>query len=400
MPLRRTFTYRVPPGLRDAIRPGSRVLVPFGRREITGYAVALNQELDPELGIEKSLLKDTLELLDDTPLITDEILKLTQWVADYYASSWGDILKASLPAGINTASERLISITEAGRDALADGSFRGIRQELLERLAQAGDTPQRALEKEFGDARTKRAVNDAVAAGFAAATVRNVSVKVKPKLRKAVRLLKAKADKDEKPLTDTQKGILDALSLSGGEMMFLDLLETVRVGASPINTLAKRGNIEIFTTEIHRDPLANAELPGLQDLNLNSEQKFALDEIIKGIDGGEYRGYLLHGITGSGKTEVYIRAMRNALDGGRSALMLVPEIALTPIFSRRLRAIFDDKVAILHSNLSPGERFDEWRRIRSGNARVVIGTRSAVFAARKTGDRYRRRRTRRVISSA
>jgi primosomal protein N' (replication factor Y) (superfamily II helicase) len=106
LPLRRTFTYRIPAGFRDAIRPGSRLLVPFGKRNLTGYAVDLSEELDPELGIEDSVVKDAVELLDETPLLTPEILKLTQWVADYYASSWGDILKASLPAGINTASEK------------------------------------------------------------------------------------------------------------------------------------------------------------------------------------------------------------------------------------------------------------------------------------------------------
>src|SRR6185295_3015833 len=113
---------------------------------------------------------------------------------------------------------------------------------------------------------------------------------------------------------------------------------------------------------------------------LTPEQQAALDAITAALkDRGKFAAFLLHGVTGSGKTEVYIRAMRYALDEGRSAMMLVPEIALTPVFSRRLRAVFGSEVAILHSNLSPGERYDEWRRIRRGHARIVIGTRSAVF---------------------
>ena len=361
--------------------PGSRLLVPFGKRVLTGYAVDLSEEIDPELGIEDSAVKDAVELLDETPLLTAEILKLTQWVADYYASSWGDILKASLPAGINTASEKIISIAEKGRADLTEAAAKpSLRLDILAFLATNGETSQRHLEKQFGESKTKRALNELLASGSVDGRIRSVSVKVKAKLRKAVRLVSSEPDGELKPLTGSQQNILNTLAENSGEMMFLDLLEKANAGASPVNTLAKRGFLEIFATEVLRDPLANTELPGLRDLKLNTEQKFALDEILKGLDSKEYRGFLLHGITGSGKTEVYIRAMRHALDRGKSALMLVPEIALTPIFSRRLRAIFGDQVAILHSNLSPGERFDEWRRIRGGDARVVIGTRSAVFA--------------------
>ncbi|HEX6279262.1 MAG TPA: primosomal protein N', partial [Pyrinomonadaceae bacterium] len=152
------------------------------------------------------------------------------------------------------------------------------------------------------------------------------------------------------------------------------------VGASPVNTLAKKGFLEIFVQEITRDPLAGATLPTSLDLKLNAEQSFVLSEISNAVRHNEYRGFLLHGVTGSGKTEVYIRAMQQALALDRGSMMLVPEIALTPIFSRRLRAAFGEQVAILHSSLSPGERYDEWRRIRSGKARIVIGTRSAIFA--------------------
>jgi primosomal protein N' (replication factor Y) len=126
--------------------------------------------------------------------------------------------------------------------------------------------------------------------------------------------------------------------------------------------------------------LSKNERVEYEQLKLTNEQNCALGEIEAASSTEKYAAFLLHGVTGSGKTEVYIRAMRSALARGKTALMLVPEIALTPVFSRRLQATFGDDVAILHSNLSPGERFDEWRRIRSGDARVVIGTRSAVFA--------------------
>lgn len=132
--------------------------------------------------------------------------------------------------------------------------------------------------------------------------------------------------------------------------------------------------------EVRRDPLSKVDLPELLNLTLTDEQTSVLAEITTALEAGKYQSFLLHGVTGSGKTEIYIRAMRTVLERGKSALMLVPEIALTPVFSRRLRAVFGDEVAILHSNLSTGERFDEWRRLRSGAARIAIGTRSAVFA--------------------
>jgi primosomal protein N' (replication factor Y) len=355
--------------------------VPFGKRNLTGYAVELHDVLDPALGLDEANVKDAIELLDETPLITAEILELTRWAADYYAASWGEMLKASLPAGINKASERILSINDLGREELEQAvGGTNTRLDILHFLAENSETPQRMLEKSFGETRARRYVRELLASGAVDAYFRSSSAKVKAKLQKAVRLISTDSGVDGKSLSDIQQRIVQTLASNGGEMLYVSLLQKAAVGASPINTLAKRGVLEIFTSEVFRDPLAEAPLPEIADLTLNAEQRFALDEIEKAAASGDYKTLLLHGITGSGKTEVYIRAMRTCLTAGRSALMLVPEIALTPIFSRRLKAIFADQVAILHSNLSPGERFDEWRRIRRGEARVVIGTRSAIFA--------------------
>lgn len=169
-------------------------------------------------------------------------------------------------------------------------------------------------------------------------------------------------------------------SKNEGEIGFAELLEQADVSASVIQTLEKKRLVETFVREVFRDPLQNAKLPELNDFELTDGQAEAFELIKKALDSQSYQAFLLFGITGSGKTEIYIRAMKTALESGKSSLMLVPEISLTPVFSRRLRAVFGDEVAILHSSLSAGERFDEWRRIRKGSARVVIGTRSAIFA--------------------
>ncbi len=307
VPLRRVFTYRIPAEMRSRIGIGARLKLPFGRRLITGYAVELHAKMPDDVEVDESKIRDVAELLDDQPLITPEILKLTQWTAEYYASFWGEMLKASLPAGIN-------------------------------------------------------------------------SDKVRPKRRKSVRLIANAEVGEGKPLTDAQLEILEILSGNGGEMLFAEILERPGVSPSPLNTLAKRGFVEIGVTEVGRDPLRDAVLPAKEDFTLTDEQAAALHAIDAAVSDSKFKAFLLHGVTGSGKTEVYIRAMKHTLETGRSALMLVPEIALTPVFSRRLRSVFGSEVAILHSNLSQGERFDEWRRIRRGDARIAIGTRSAVFA--------------------
>jgi len=198
---------------------------------------------------------------------------------------------------------------------------------------------------------------------------------VKPKLRRFVRLLSNGA---EQKLTDTQRRVL--ATLQDGPMSLQALLTAADVSASTITSLQKKALLEIYDDAIRRDPLA--ETFGIADAEhtLTTAQSSVLTQIEQQMNAASYSAFLLHGVTGSGKTEIYMRAMSKALSLGRSAMMLVPEIALTPVFSRRLRARFGDQVAIFHSSLQKGERFDEWTRVRNGDARVVIGTRSAVFA--------------------
>ena len=381
IPLRKTFTYRVPAALRDSILPGTRVLVPFGKRKLTGYAVALHSKIPEDSEIGESAIKNIIRALDTEPLITPEILKLTQWAADYYLASWGDILKASLPAGINVRAETHYAITELGRaQLLARGRSNETRDRVLGFLFECESAGPQELEKHLGKPVSSKIVRNLLDAGLIAPAETETAT-VRSKRQKAVRLVSSSPAPDAKPLTPKQQAVLDLLA--EGEMLFTDLLAKANASGSTITTLAKRGMIEVFIREIRRDPLDGEALPAIEDLVLTGPQEAAFDAVRNSISARSFKAFLLHGVTGSGKTEVYIRAMRAALEDGLSAMMLVPEISLTPIFSRRLRAVFGSSVAILHSNLSAGERFDEWRRIRSGKARIVIGTRSAVFAPLK-----------------
>jgi primosomal protein N' (replication factor Y) len=163
-------------------------------------------------------------------------------------------------------------------------------------------------------------------------------------------------------------------------MLVQSLLKTAGVSASTVASLEKKALVEIYVEAIRRDPLSESMGFKSEDHILTEAQTSVLTQIEEQMNAGAYAAFLLHGVTGSGKTEIYMRAMNKALSLGRSAMMLVPEIALTPVFSRHLRSRFGDQVAIFHSSLQKGERFDEWTRVRNGDARVVIGTRSAVFA--------------------
>jgi primosomal protein N' (replication factor Y) len=200
----------------------------------------------------------------------------------------------------------------------------------------------------------------------------------KPKLRRFVRLLQP----SEQKLTEAQRRVITTLENSG-PMSLQSLLQTASVSASTIYSLEKKAVLEVYVEAIRRDPLADASGLKSAEHTLTPAQSSVLTQIEQQIDSESYSAFLLHGVTGSGKTEIYMRAIDKTLQLGRSAMMLVPEIALTPVFSRGLRARFGDRVAIFHSSLQKGERFDEWTRVKNGDARVVIGTRSAVFAPAK-----------------
>lgn len=295
-----TFTYRLPPALKSIAEPGMRVRVPLGRKLVTGFIVQLRDSLPAETKLTSTEIREIQELPDAVPVVTAELLELTQWVSEYYGAPWGEVIKAALPPGI-------------------------------------GQTRQ----------------------------------------QRRVRLLKPPAVAST--FNGVQQRVLDTLQ-SRAEMPLQELLTLAKVSISPVKTLQKKGLVEFIDGSVRRDPLAGAELPTIEEFQLSESQEAAVTEIGRALQQGEYTPFLLHGVTGSGKTEVYIRAFRTALELGRSALMLVPEIALTPVFSRRLRACFGDLVAIFHSSLAKGERADEWTRVRNGAARLVIGTRSAVFA--------------------
>jgi primosomal protein N' (replication factor Y) (superfamily II helicase) len=384
-----TFTYRLPVSMREFAQAGSRIVVPFGRKFVTGYIVALSSDLRPQASLQESDIKEAKELLDVTPLVTPQLLELTRWVSEYYLAPWGEVIKAALPPGISPVIERFLRITPKGRDELSESSSNNtqtLRQQLLQSLSNCVEVALADISNQFGSSQATRLARELERDGLAEVLQRPATEFVRAKFQRRVRLVQPIESSlidpmagEGRKLTAAQEKVIEVLK-ARGSLSFPELLSVAEVGRSSVATLQKGNIVEVFEERMRRDPLGHSRFVQPEDYVLTEPQKNVLAELDAPLRSHTYAPFLLHGVTGSGKTEVYIRAMRVAMALDRSALMLVPEIALTPVFSRRLRMHFGDKVAIFHSSLSRGERFDEWTRVRNGEARIVIGTRSAVFA--------------------
>ena len=305
LPLRDPFTYIIPPKLLGKVRVGMRVLAPFGRRRITGYVVNLVEKWDKPIA-----LKTIAELPDLEPIVSEEILSLTRWLADYYQSAWGEAISSALPAGLDKTSYQLVKAV---------------------RLASNLPT-----EEEITDL-----------------------LKRSPK----------------------QKSVFDLVRQK--EINLAELETLIPGGKSALRSLKEKKLVEVFTEKKERQalvPEGTMDQPFGSHLTFTPEQEAVFNEISSTIDAGKFQSFLLHGITGSGKTEVYIRCIQRILEMDKTAIMMVPEISLTPQTVKRFRQRFGDRVAILHSGLSQTERYLEWKKIYEEKVSIAVGARSAVFA--------------------
>ena len=372
LPIRKTFHYAVPARLQGRIAVGARVLVPFARRLVTGYAVRLTEEA-PDGGFRVRPIRD---LLDARPLIPPDLVDLALWLADYYFTPLGPVLSALFPAGTRIAgTDRVRLGPQAQAGAPPDAAPEDLR--LLEALARRGALSLAELGSAAQITDAERRVEALAAAGW----VEIEELLERPRARVKKQLgIRLRAGVPAGQWTPAQRRLLDRLDPGGA---WQPLQETLRrCGCSPAvaRTLQGKGLVEIAPLEIERLPVELSERPPGESFQLTAAQAGVVERLCAMLAAGTACRCLLHGVTGSGKTEIYLRLMAEALRRGESALLLVPEIALTPLLSRTVTARFGAQVALLHSGMSPGERLDQWNRIRAGRARVALGTRSAVFA--------------------
>ncbi len=410
MPLDRTFTYAV-----NGVVPevGARVLVPFGGQRLMGVVMRVHDEALPE-GVEA---KPVQTVMDTGALLDETQRKLAGWIAQYYCAPVGEVIRGMLPLAAEVRRQFVYRIGDAGRRVLYEGAAKGSSRrskltveeqdreyKVLNYLENGAVAKVGALRSATGAGRgllegmvkKKWLVREALAEERDARRVVKVAVVVgsveeggeetphltrdetasemgHPKLVGLGRLPK---------LNENQLGVMAELMAVGGRLAVRDLQNRVRgrgVPESTLGSLVKRGLVRL-EEEAERFEMGGVGQTATHEHGLNEEQMEAVGSIVGAMAEGGFRPMLLYGVTGSGKTAVYFAAMRRALVAGKSALLLVPEIGLTPAMAGQMYAAFGDEVALLHSGLSPDERAEQWHRIRRGEARIVVGTRSAVFA--------------------
>ncbi len=383
VPLDRTFTYALRDD--DRVSRGARVIAPFRNEKLIGVITATDVTAPTEF--EAKYLE---AVLDDEPLLGEHLLALAEWIAGYYLAPLGEVLRGMLPLTAEVRRVVYYRITDLGRDVLAgcldgDGEIRNsgtsrkskqvrsdkinLERRVLERLASGESVKvstlrtatSASLQVLAGMLRKKWIVRETAASGRDARRTERFAVLI--------------PDTRLPALTKLQQAILAELAANGGELPLADLRHR-ELPSSTLQTLVRRELVRI------EERPAAFRMGGIEapagPLTLNEVQLDALASIVSRL--GEFHPFLLHGVTGSGKTAVYLKAMQRALDRGQSSILLVPEIGLTPQMLGLLDAAFGERVALLHSALTPEERTEQWRRIHRGDAPVVVGTRSAIFA--------------------
>jgi len=418
VPLDMAFTYAIPPGMEPVV--GGRVLVPFRQQRMSGIVVGLHDRA-PQVKNPAVKIKKVIEALDLAPVLDEQLLKLGQWIADYYLAPVGEVFRTMLPLSAEFKRAITYRITDQGHMALHLAGMSGsparsqrtpeeqlLEFRVLDYLAERESVREASLRSATrvsrdllgGMVRKKwiaredvSAVRDAarmvkVAVLLAAERAREDEMAEKPTHSQTARMSGAPSpllEPEARPhtgtqkLNDNQRTLIDALAAAGGRVP-VEALRSLDVPRTTLSTLVRRGLIEIvdepqdFTVSKFKPRRSPFEF------EFSASQKESLAKILEGVGSRKFTGMLLHGVTGSGKTAVYLAAMREVLEQRRSSILLVPEIGLTPAMAADLIQVFGDEVAILHSGLSDDERAEQWHRIKRGEARVVVGTRSAVFA--------------------
>ncbi|MNO15889.1 Primosomal protein N' [compost metagenome] len=384
----RPFDYLIPDSLKLWIEVGSRVAVPFGHRTVQGFVVSLESG---ETGT-VSGMKPIQEVLDLLPPLSPELVELGDWMSQRYACRRISALQAMLPTALKGKAERLITLGDTAEEDgnTADGLFPMFletdpeERRITEFVGRHGEVSMKLLTRTFPQA--AETVKFMLRRGVLAES-QSIKDKMGKKKLKAVDLAIGLSAARESlagfpARSARQKEVLSFLIDMEATlpMPMKDILSILQVTAGTVKALEDKGFIEISEIEVYRDPYRGRDFKPSTPLPLTEEQEAVYNRIAATVDEQRHEVFLLHGVTGSGKTEIYLQCIQRCVDQGRQAVVLVPEIALTPQMVERFKGRFGSGVAVMHSRLSVGERYDEWRKIREGKASVAVGARSAVFA--------------------
>jgi len=387
LPLSASYTYRVPPHFIETLEQGMRVEVRFSNRVLAGVVLELHERPPAAEAL------DILDVLDDEPCLPTGALKLYKWISEYYFAPPGEVLQCALPPGYLDARQVYVRLGENGRKVL-EGIPTGIdaawktqaRRKYLDKLAllNGGEKSLSSWLKEPGgiDRDTLKQWRES---GLIITREKEAGRGVEARTVTAYSCAEDWSEKAAQQLkrAPVQKLLLEKIA-EAGCISRSELLELYPSSAGSLAALQKSGLISAVEMRVCRSPLGHqlvqescARKP---IISLNDEQTSAVERLAIALNSGEFKAALLEGVTGSGKTEVYLSAAESCTAAGRGVIFLVPEIAMTPQLLSRVHARFGNSVAVMHSGLSRGERLDEWQRVRSGEARVLVGARSAILA--------------------
>lgn len=376
----RGFHYAIPEELAGRVVPGMRVLVPFGNRPLEGYVLRLTEHSP----VDK--IKNITKVVDAQPLFTPQMLELAQWMADFYMCTIVEVLQCMMPTGIKMEGQKILALTAAGQAVLEADTNQGYRDEeikLLEYLSQKGDLVSVGLlVKEHGKS-VMSLVNRLVKGGLIQIETVMTS-KIGKKFRQVIKL-NIERDQLGEYLAQLairapkQAQVLAEVAASEA-MTATELASAAQTTSATVRAMIDKGVLVPVQEVAERDPYATKNFAHSKPMVPTTEQAMALQQIYRALDTPQGAGFLIHGVTGSGKTEIYLQAIAKVLAQSRQAIVLVPEISLTPQMVSRFKGRFGQQVAVLHSRLSLGERYDEWRKIKENRVSVVVGARSAIFA--------------------
>ena len=373
LPVFKTFHYHIPEKMKDSLQVGMRVLVPFKGRKVTGFSIDLLDQ--PPKDVEEKLL-EVEDLLDEAPLIVPLMLRFYRWISDYYLYPLGEVIKTGLPPGLHLKSEPFLSLTERGMNSLTRGELHPTQEKVLKEIGRCGKVLLKKILKYFPGEVSKSQLFSWKRRGLLNIQSGMEGKEVKPKFEKMVQY---EGGEPTQRISKKQAEILNWIR-EKGEISSSELNKRFKSSSKSIQSLQGQGLVSVFRREVCRDLSVRSELKPYPKPELTSDQETALGEILTGIRSKRFSPFLLYGVTGSGKTEIYLRAIEEVLAQGREAIVLVPEISLTPQLLSRFKDRFGENLALLHSGLGRGERHDQWRRIWKGEVKIAMGARSAIFA--------------------
>ncbi|MBD3225061.1 MAG: primosomal protein N' [Caldithrix sp.] len=374
LPVHHTFTYAIPPDMNSLTR-GMRVLTPFGKRTITGVVVNINSNSDI------SSPKTIIDVLDTVPLVNAQMLDFTQWLSSYYHSSWGQAIHIALPKNIDVEDKHIVHLL----DATGDEQLTEKQRELYHIIGANPDNTTDFYKRKFGQQNFNYFINILEKKGLISRENVRREARVGTNWRKFVIVRSdytVKRDQNEqyrnyiKKRPDVDTFMIDNIDKP---VLMSEFLKTNGMANATLYKMQKNGMCDIQERPLQREPTFAFRDPINETIELTEEQSSVIRRIIESVKSDRFKPFLLHGVTGSGKTQVYIEILKHIIRQDKTAIILIPEIALTPQTVHRFKATFSEKIAVFHSKMSIGERYDAWMSCFHNRVKIVVGPRSALF---------------------